>query len=120
MVAKKMLSVGGGGKAFRYGGEEFTVLFPGKRTADALPHLEELRKAIEGYRLAIRSDDRPRDAKQGETKRGSRSGSTEVSVTISIGVAESGEAYGNPSEVMKAADKALYKAKSKGRNQVCC
>jgi len=120
MVAKKMLSVGGSGKAFRYGGEEFTVLFTGKRAADALPHLEELRKAIEGYRLAIRSDDRPKDAKQGQTKRGNRSGFTEVSVTISIGVAESGEEHINPAEVMKAADKALYRAKSKGRNQVCC
>ena len=120
MVAKKMLSVGGGGKAFRYGGEEFTVLFPGKRAADALPHLEQLRMAIEGYRLAIRSDDRPKDAKQGQTRRGNKSNFTEVSVTISIGVAESGEAHGNPAEVMKAADKALYRAKSKGRNQVCC
>ncbi len=119
MVAKKMMSVGGNGKAFRYGGEEFTVLFPGKRSADALPHLEELRRAIEGYSLAIRNDDRPRDAKQGEGKRGSKSGLTEVSVTISIGVAESGERQGGPAEVMKAADKALYRAKSKGRNQVC-
>jgi diguanylate cyclase (GGDEF)-like protein len=119
MVAKKMQSVGGSGKAFRYGGEEFTVLFPGKRIADALPHLEAVRKAIEEYSLAIRSDDRPKDTKQGQSKRGNRSGFTEVSVTISIGVAESGEGNGNPAEVMKAADKALYRAKSKGRNQVC-
>jgi diguanylate cyclase (GGDEF)-like protein len=119
MVAKKMLSVGGGGKAFRYGGEEFTILFPGKRIADTLPYLEEVRMAIEKYSLAIRSDDRPKDTKQGQSKRGSRSGLTEVSVTISIGVAESGEGHGSPAEVMKASDKALYRAKSKGRNQVC-
>lgn len=119
MVAKKILSVGGGGKAYRYGGEEFTVLFPGKRSADALPHLEAVRKSIEEYRLAIRSDDRPKDPKQGEGKRGSRSGADEVSVTISIGVAESGEGQSSSSEVMKAADKALYRAKNKGRNQLC-
>lgn len=119
MVAKKMLSVGGGGKSFRYGGEEFTILFPGKRVADALPHLESVRKSIEEYRLAIRGDDRPGDAKQGVGKRGSRSSTTEVSVTISIGVAESGEEHGSSAEVMKAADKALYRAKNKGRNQVC-
>lgn len=119
MVAKKMLSVGGGGKAFRYGGEEFTILFPGKRVADAVPHLENVRKSIEEYRLAIRSDDRPKDSAQGEGKRGSRSSSKEVSVTISIGVAESGEEHGGSAAVMKAADKALYRAKNKGRNQVC-
>lgn len=120
MVAKKMMSVGGGGRAYRYGGEEFTVLYPGKRSAEALPHLEALRKAIEEYRLAIRSDDRPKDAKLGEGRRGSRQGTTEVSVTISIGVAEAADGQGSSAEVMKAADKALYRAKSKGRNQVCC
>lgn len=118
MVAKKMLSVGGGGKSYRYGGEEFTILFPGKKMADALPHLENVRKSIEEYRMALRSDDRPKDPKQGEGKRGSRGSCTEVSVTISIGVAESGEGQGSPAEVMKAADKALYRAKNKGRNQV--
>lgn len=119
MVAKKILAVGGNGKAFRYGGEEFTILFQGKRVADTLPHLENVRKSIEDYRLAIRSDERPRDSRQGEGKRGSRSSSSEVSVTISIGVAESGEEHGGSAEVMKAADKALYRAKNKGRNQVC-
>jgi GGDEF domain-containing protein len=120
MVARKILSVGGGGRAYRYGGEEFTVLFPGKKAADALPHLEAVRRAIEEYRLAIRGDDRPKDSKQGEGKRGSRKDTTEVSVTISIGVAESGDDQRSTDEVMKAADKALYRAKSKGRNQVCC
>ncbi len=120
MVARKILAVGGGGKAYRYGGEEFTVLFSGKRAADVLPHLEAVRRSIEEYRLAIRSDDRPKDAKQGESKRGSRSDASEVSVTISIGVAESGDDQRSTAEVMKAADKALYRAKGKGRNQVCC
>lgn len=120
MVAKKIAAVGGGGKAYRYGGEEFTILFPGKRAAEALPHLEAVRRAIEEYRLAIRSDDRPKDPHQGESKRGSRSGTTDVSVTISIGVAESGDGQRSSAETLKAADKALYKAKSKGRNQVCC
>ena len=39
----------GGGRAFRYGGEEFTVLFRGQRLADVLPHLEASRKAVEAF-----------------------------------------------------------------------
>lgn len=122
MVARKMMDVGGGGKAFRYGGEEFTILFSGRRATDALPHLEELRKTIADYRLSLRGGDRPKDQRQGKGKRGSSSGRGEgssVSVTVSIGVAESGNGLDNVEEVMKAADKALYKAKGKGRNQVC-
>lgn len=120
MVAKKMFDVRGGGKTYRYGGEEFTILFSGKRLADVLPHLEEVRRIIEEYRLSIRSSDRPKDEKQGEGKRGSRGGTTEVSVTVSIGVAESGDDQRTAAEVIKAADKALYRAKNRGRNQVCC
>lgn len=121
MVARKMMDVGGGGKAYRYGGEEFTILFSGRRTDDALPHLEELRKTIAGYQMALRSSDRPKDKRQGKADRGNSAGRGEdacVSVTISIGVAESGDELTSAAEVMKAADKALYKAKNRGRNQV--
>ena len=121
MVARKMAGVGGGGKAYRYGGEEFTILFPGRQAADALPHLEELRMAIADYRLALRSGERPKDKRQGKVQRGSRTGQEDgayASVTISIGVAESGKEMKNAAEVMKAADKALYRAKNRGRNQV--
>jgi len=44
MVAAKINGVKGGGKPFRYGGEEFTVIFPRRRLAEAIPHLEEVRK----------------------------------------------------------------------------
>ena len=122
MVAQKMLAVGGGGKAYRYGGEEFTILFSGRGAENALPHLEELRKNIADYRMALRSGERPKGQQQGKGQRGSRAKSEEgpyATVTISIGVAESGNVSNSTAEVMKAADKALYKAKSKGRNQVC-
>jgi diguanylate cyclase (GGDEF)-like protein len=122
MVARKMIDVGGGGKAYRYGGEEFTIIFSGRRAEDALPHLEELRRAIADYRLALRAEERPKDQRQGREKRGSRAGRGEgayAAVTVSIGVAESGNGLSSAAEVMKAADKALYKAKNKGRNQVC-
>lgn len=120
MVARKMMDVGGGGKAYRYGGEEFTILFPGRRAEEALPHLEELRRTIADYRLALRGDERPKDQRQGKERRGTGAGRGEgafASVTVSIGVAESGNGS-SAAEVMKAADNALYKAKSRGRNQV--
>lgn len=120
MVARKMAGVGGGGKAYRYGGEEFTILFPGRQAVDALPHLEELRSAIADYRLALRSGERPKNQRQGKVQRGSRVGQdgAYASVTVSIGVAESGKDLKTAPEVMKAADKALYRAKNRGRNQV--
>jgi diguanylate cyclase (GGDEF)-like protein len=122
MVARKMMDVGGGGKAYRYGGEEFTILFSGRRAEDALPHLEKLRTTIADYRLALRDEERPKDQRQGKGKRGNsanRDRGAYAAVTVSIGVAESGTGLNSAAEVMKAADKALYKAKNKGRNQTC-
>lgn len=119
MVAGKMMDVGSGGKTFRYGGEEFTILFPGQSAADVLPELEKLRTTIADYRLALRDAERPKNSAEGKAKRGSRGEKSHVSVTISIGVAERGENLTTPEEVIKAADKALYKAKNRGRNQVC-
>ncbi|NTV49508.1 MAG: GGDEF domain-containing protein [Geobacteraceae bacterium] len=120
MVARKIMDVGGGGKAYRYGGEEFTILFPGRHADYAIPHLEELRKSIADYQLALRGSERPKSQKQGAVKRGNRREGAYASVTISIGVAERNESLTSTEEVMKAADKALYKAKSRGRNQVSC
>jgi GGDEF domain-containing protein len=118
MVARKIHGVKGGGKPFRYGGEEFTVIFPRRRLAEAIPHLEEVRRAIGGYQLALRDNDRPKQGRQGKKQRGSGKEAREtVSVTISIGVAESGD-RATPAVVLKEADQALYRAKRKGRNQL--
>ena len=38
-----------------------------------------------------------------------------MSVTVSIGVAERDERYTSPAQVLHAADRALYRAKEKGR-----
>ncbi len=116
MVAGKMGQVGGGGKAFRYGGEEFTVLFNGKEPEEAVPHLERLRKTIESSGFALRDNKRPR---KGQKKRGKSSAGRKVSVTVSMGVAGRPTARkAKPQEAIKAADKALYKAKNDGRNRV--
>ena len=117
LVAAQIERVGGGGRAFRYGGEEFTVLFAGRTADDTLPHLEAVRAAIGRYRMQLRAADRPPVAKAGRSKRGA-GGSKTVAVTISIGMAERSTRATTPEAVIKAADKALYRAKHKGRNQV--
>ena len=118
MVAARIARVGGGGKAFRYGGEEFTVLFPGQDTEDAIPHLETLREEIESYGMALRGTDRPARTKGAKRQRGGWRGKNAVSVTVSIGVAERNERSGTPRAVIQAADRALYRAKEKGRNRL--
>ena len=119
MVGAKIAAVRGGGKPFRYGGEEFTVIFRRKDLKDVTPHLEELRQAIGGYQLWIRGADRPKQADAGKAQRaGGAGGGKAVSVTISIGVAASGDDMRPPADVIKAADRALYRAKQRGRNQI--
>lgn len=115
-IAAVIKNVGGGGKSFRYGGEEFTILFPGKRLDQALPHLEELRKDIARRGFTLRGKDRPRK-KPGQIRPGSGS-SKKIHITVSIGVSEKRERLGTADDVVKAADSALYRAKDQGRNCV--
>jgi diguanylate cyclase (GGDEF)-like protein len=118
MVASHINQVGGGGLAYRYGGEEFTVLFPGQAMEEALPYLEALREDIEAYRMALRAGERRRKGKRSKRQRGGWRGKDTVSVTVSIGVAERNDRLGTPQAVIEAADHALYRAKEKGRNRV--
>ncbi len=122
MVAARIGQVKGGGKPARYGGEEFAVIFPGKSSADIMVYLEVVRQQIEASPFTIRGQDRPKK----KAKKGAKSAAKirkpatkKVSVTISIGVAERSDKCRTADRVMKSADKALYRAKSKGRNQVC-
>jgi GGDEF domain-containing protein len=117
MVARKLEQVGGGGRAYRYGGEEFVILFPGKRVRDVWSHLEALRKSIAGYQLAIRSGTRPEESEPGRAQRGTGTVERTVSVTVSIGLAQRAERNASPAVTLLAADRALYRAKEKGRNQ---
>jgi GGDEF domain-containing protein len=119
MVAAKIRRVTGGGKAYRYGGEEFTVLFSNRDVQYTLPHLEIVREEIANYAMKIRDDNRPEDDKSGKGRRGTKkTDPSTVSVTISIGVAQKEGANKTPEQVVKAADDALYRAKHGGRNKV--
>ncbi len=120
LVAKTLKKVEGKAKVFRYGGEEFTILFKGKYKVETLPFLEDLRENVACYDMFLRNrNDRPKDDKMGTKNRGSNQKEKTVNVTISIGVADSSEIT-PPKNVLKEADDALYKAKKKGRNCVVC
>jgi diguanylate cyclase (GGDEF)-like protein len=121
MVAMKIAAVTGGGKPFRYGGEEFTVVFPGKSMDEVEFHLDALRHSIEKYTMVVRGNKRPtksnKSAKKGRVARNRNSPTNQkLSVTISIGYASRSDNYGTPEQVIKAADEALYRAKGNGRN----
>jgi diguanylate cyclase (GGDEF)-like protein len=118
LVATRLAQAEGGGTAYRYGGEEFCIVFPEFRLDDALPHVEKTRADIAAYRMAVRSEDRPKDPEAGTRLRRLRSADKTLSVTVSIGIAEPGDVLSTPAEVLRAADKALYRAKQAGRNRV--
>jgi diguanylate cyclase (GGDEF)-like protein len=133
LVATNLARVTGGGQAYRCGGEEFNILFPGKTTAEVADHLERLRATIETTEFRMRGGER-RQTARGPDRRNERSGRARkghtirqlaqeklpapLSVTVSIGVATSTKEETNPDHVLQAADKALYRAKANGRNRV--
>lgn len=135
LVASKLAGVTGGGHAFRCGGEEFNIVFPGKRLDDVTDHLERLRKVIQSSEFQMRGQDRrqvPRGADRRKERPAKRprvktaeladpalSGiSSALSVTVSMGVAMSDSQLSNPDHVLLDADRALYRAKEDGRNRV--
>lgn len=82
----------------RLGGEEFAVLLPETDAAEALGVAERLRLAIAGSDV---------QSKGGKFR-----------VTASIGVATLSPLDQEPDHLIKAADQALFRAKSRGRNCV--
>lgn len=94
-----------GKQAFRYGGEEFTILYRGLSLEEVLAELEVLRQTIERRPFVLRGA-------------GSKPGKR-LKVTVSIGAAATVPRQKNPQDVIKRADAALYQAKENGRNCIC-
>ncbi len=82
----------------RYGGEEFAILLAETGAAEALPTAERLRATLAAS--SVRFHD------------------TAISMTVSIGLATSGEHCDKLEDLLVAADQALYLAKARGRNQI--
>lgn len=114
MVAGRMKNIGAGGKVYRYGGEEFTIVFPSKAASEVMDNLEAIRRRVEQSPFYPTRKERRKTAKGKST--GKQRG---VTITISIGIADHSERHPMPANVIKAADRALYRAKKKGRNRVC-
>ncbi|MFI5166233.1 MAG: diguanylate cyclase [Thermoanaerobaculales bacterium] len=115
MVASKLAAIPGG-RAFRYGGEEFAIVFTGKPCSQTRPLLETLREEVAAASFTLRGEDRPK-RKPKEPRRPARQPG-QIAVTISIGAAEGGSLPSRAEAVLKTADEALYRAKQAGRNRV--
>lgn len=84
--------------AARYGGEEFSILLPQTGLAEARAIGERIRRRIERTQFP-HGQSQPHGA-----------------VTVSIGVSSFGAELDTPAEVIRAADRALYAAKARGKN----
>ena len=115
MVAAELSQVGGGGRAFRYGGEEFLIVFRGRSAKEAKPFVESLRRSIADRGFVLRSPDRPA-RKPGPGKETKQTSAPRVNISISIGLAERSKRHSTSELVLDAADAALYRAKEAGRN----
>ena len=88
--------------AGRFGGEEFVILLPQTREAQALRIAERLRTHVAGLTIGVGED-----AATGPC----------VRLTISVGVAALDRIGSELTDLIAAADAALYLAKQAGRNQ---
>jgi two-component system, cell cycle response regulator len=85
--------------ASRYGGEEFTVMMPETELNDAITFAEKIRTLVEEHPIPTQA------------------GSIQVTVSIGVGTVPHSHIH-SAKELIVAADKALYRAKKNGRNQV--
>ena len=93
------------------------MVFPGKSLDEVQEKAEEAREAVKQAEFVLRHPWKRRKAGPKKRNGGSISGK-KLSVTVSIGIAETNRKNPSPDAVIKAADKALYRAKRAGRNRV--
>jgi diguanylate cyclase (GGDEF)-like protein len=117
-LVAKHLEDAPGATAYRYGGEEFTLVFPHLTRDEAVAGAESVRAAVEGAEFSLRAWNRPRKRPPEEKRKKLRRRPRKLSVTVSIGLADSTACDGSPEAVLKNADQALYRAKEEGRNRV--
>lgn len=119
LVASKLARVKGGGNTFRFGGEEFVMVFPNKTPEQVVPYVEQVREIIANYEIALREQQRKTKSSKnrgsGATKKAAQN---IVKVTSSFGIAQRTAEDQSFERVMKQADVALYAAKKAGRNCV--
>lgn len=89
--------------AGRYGGEEFSIILPYTKLAEAKMVAERLRRAVENTKIDV-------------SKVNSDVSEKNIGVTISLGIAEYTDGD-DEKTILQKADKALYKAKESGRNK---
>jgi diguanylate cyclase (GGDEF)-like protein len=112
------LKDGSGDRAFRYGGEEFCLVYEGWAGEAAEKAADEIRESLSKREFSIRMPEKIRK-KTGPKDRGSlHAKAVSVQITLSMGLASPGKGHLKPEEVIKLADQGLYQAKEKGRNCV--
>lgn len=114
LVAKALTKVGGRGRAFYCGTHTFAVVFRRTSAKMAARHLEVVRRAVEAATLDVAVPQQPRAGRPART----RAVEQTLSVTISVGVAQAEKPGADADEVLRAAGRALDRAKDAGLNRV--
>ena len=116
-IAKDLRRVGRHARVFRYSGENFALVFPGKGRNEVLGDLEDLRADIEDFRFAMS----PRASGNGKGE-GAKYPSVWWSLTVTVGMAECEEKSGwwstKYGAINRAARRALHRGQKAGGNTV--
>jgi diguanylate cyclase (GGDEF)-like protein len=106
------------GRAYRYGGEEFCLVFPGWDSRRAEELADSIRESLSRKEFFIRLPEAIREKTSDKDRGTLKAKGKHVSVTISLGVAAPDKNCRYYHEVIALADEGLYEAKDKGRNRV--